>query len=495
MEPNKQKININVEGGELLLQSEEGHYAVVPAKDRSKVREMIDNNCEGCINEYIQTLPKESDYAEDGTLIPDPPDKPEGMSFGTKIKNIQWGGLKNYSGEGSFDRAYATARKNGVKTFVFDDKVYNSDMKGTPEEQMRWSGITNDQIFNRNPIQEKIFRNLIPWGYDEPIKRVEEAISQEVDDPDFPDYPEGQSRYDAWRLYMGHPQKSNTFKTSKYRPLTSKNDDKTYYSFAKNDRERSDNFENRILINLLDESLYQGISHKDKSNNEYFTDVDAIMGVMGTFKISKGKDEHGTYLSYYDKWDLNPLGLKTKLTGEISTDIGKPLEIYDRIYYRPNPKYAGPNEKSPELKKIEEEIFKVNTAWMNNETIPYPKEFENFDEYSEYLLTELERINADELKKHGPKYIRSYYSDKELLQLDPKKKDFDVLELQRELSNRGYNFPKSTKKSGDLDGTWGDETEAALLDYQSKHKVALPKAEHIGEKPTITDPETGQKIQ
>lgn len=61
--------NIEVEGGEILLQSKEGHYAVIPTKHRQKVMDMVDEGCDDCINSYIQTLPKESDYAEDGTLV------------------------------------------------------------------------------------------------------------------------------------------------------------------------------------------------------------------------------------------------------------------------------------------------------------------------------------------------------------------------------------------------------------------------------------------
>lgn len=63
------KTNIEVEGGELLLMSDEGHYAVIPAKHRQEVMDMVKDDCDNCINSYIQSLPKESDYAEDGTLI------------------------------------------------------------------------------------------------------------------------------------------------------------------------------------------------------------------------------------------------------------------------------------------------------------------------------------------------------------------------------------------------------------------------------------------
>lgn len=67
------KQNIEVEGGELLIQSKEGHYAVIPAKHRQEVMDMIKDGCDNCINNYIQTLPKDSDYAEDGSLYPEEP--------------------------------------------------------------------------------------------------------------------------------------------------------------------------------------------------------------------------------------------------------------------------------------------------------------------------------------------------------------------------------------------------------------------------------------
>ena len=63
-----------------------------------------------------------------------------------------------------------------------------------------------------------------------------------------------------------------------------------------------------------------------------------------------------------------------------------------------------------------------------------------------------------------------FFTDQQLYELDVNKKNFDILSLQKELSNRGYKLPKSTKQDGDFDGIWGDETKNALLDYQTKNK-------------------------
>jgi peptidoglycan hydrolase-like protein with peptidoglycan-binding domain len=75
-----------------------------------------------------------------------------------------------------------------------------------------------------------------------------------------------------------------------------------------------------------------------------------------------------------------------------------------------------------------------------------------------------------------------FYTDDELSKLNPDKKNFDTLALQRELNNRGYELPKSKRKEKyeDLirrdympdifDGVFGEETKQALLDWQSKNK-------------------------
>ena len=60
------KQNIEVEGGELLIMSKEGNFAVIPQKYRKEVEDMIEEGCDDCINDLISTLPKIENYEEDG---------------------------------------------------------------------------------------------------------------------------------------------------------------------------------------------------------------------------------------------------------------------------------------------------------------------------------------------------------------------------------------------------------------------------------------------
>ena len=58
--------------------------------------------------------------------------------------------------------------------------------------------------------------------------------------------------------------------------------------------------------------------------------------VLGNFKLDKGQDDHGHYISYYDDWNLNPTGVNV-LDGAIDYLGGlTPPEIYGRIYYNPD---------------------------------------------------------------------------------------------------------------------------------------------------------------
>ncbi|HRT03041.1 MAG TPA: hypothetical protein P5513_03780, partial [Candidatus Diapherotrites archaeon] len=284
--------------------------------------------------------------------------------------------------------------------------------EGTPEEQLKWSGITNNQI-GTTWIGKNLANNLFPAGYSSSdntkikkshistVKRVYNAGIKNKIEPDRFDindaieYPEDshdysmndiirfKDRVDYNNLYFGLPQKYNTKRISKYKPsITKDGAPAEYYT--------SDLIQQRLkqLLAFDDFHTYRSIQPGDISNT-------------GNYTLGSGEDDRGKYYSFYDIWDLSPFGTK----GDESMKIGKPIELYDRIYY---------------------------------------KDYET-----------------------GRKQM--YYSDKELSELDVNKKNFDTRALQIELSNRGYKLPKSTKKDGSFDGVWGDETKNALLDWQNKN--------------------------
>ncbi len=89
---------------------------------------------------------------------------------------------------------------------------------------------------------------------------------------------------------------------------------------------------------------HQGGIYPYLKSGEGKRELDNAKGVMGTFTLTEGKDEHGQYISYYDKWDLD-------MTAEGEGGLlGKPFEIYDRIYYDPNTFEAIPESQKDSSK-------------------------------------------------------------------------------------------------------------------------------------------------
>lgn len=423
----KQNMNIEAEGNELILKNKAGDYVVIPKKYRTEVQDMIKDGCHECIDALVETLPVMEDYAEDGSLLPD----------WDKVKSIlnpkNWG-VEDYTDKGDFNTAYSFARKAGKKEFMWNNKRYSTNYKGTPEQQLKETGITDERLGIQGKLENRAYKTIKPSVYDDDeigqniknfinnrnrfdtseysnlskqlieanknndLSKVKELLKKidtyngnysGLDDP----YSE-----DAWRIYLGKPQSKNTFKLSPYTPSINKNKNIVYYALP-------NNFKDELY------ELYNNKVIKEGANNEFsfsntFGENASKARVLGNFTVNKGKDDRGEYISYYDKYDLSP---KLPLVGkmEISNFVGKPFEIYDRIY----------------------------------------------------------------IKDYGDgKQKRMYYTDKELFEIDVNKKNFDTLALQRELNNRGYKLPKSTKKDGTFDGVWGDETKNALLDYRTKNK-------------------------
>ena len=411
----KYNIDVNVEGSELVLKNKAGDYVIIPKKYRLEVQDMIKDGCHSCIDKLVETLPVMEDYAQDGSLLPD----------WDKIKatlNPKNWGVPDYTEYGTRGQAYAAAKKAGEKEFMWNNKRFNTKSDMSPEQQMKVYGITDERIQGTSgvmgEIRDRIAKNILPEGsghIKSAIKAIltntpEVAISDDViptmqlfptkkdtdeymgvrRDDDYGAQSQSKGAHvDALNLVMGKPQQYNSFTTSKYHPTIIKLGNKTqYYTLS------DESFKDRIIENIdVNSKVKQVYKQKPKSrlDSEH---------VLGDFTIDFGMDDRGEYVSIYDVQDYSP-----KNRNESPLKIGKPFEIYDRIYIK------------------------------------------NY---------------GDGQKK------RMYYSDKELSELDVNKKNFDTLALQRELSNRGYKLPKSTKSDGTFDGIWGDETKAALLDYQNK---------------------------
>lgn len=120
---------------------------------------------------------------------------------------------------------------------------------------------------------------------------------------------------ELWKYALGSPDELKEFTTSKYKPSISKNKNVEYIKpiNVKFDSKDIERFLNKI------------------GDKNFAVTGDKMTGYLGDYKVSKGEDEEGKYISYYDKWNF-----KSK---RLNKFLDRTPEIYDRIYYKDNPNY------------------------------------------------------------------------------------------------------------------------------------------------------------
>ena len=140
-------------------------------------------------------------------------------------------------------------------------------------------------------------------------------------------------RKDLMSILMGTPQQFNSIEKSQYQPSNSKDPNATYYR-------------SKVTEDNLREQYNGFINHFDKLGVDKITTYNAGLedqqagneNVLGRYTVSRGVDDDGReYLSYYDKWDLQPFktssDLLTSVTDKLQDLAGmKAPEVYGRVY-------------------------------------------------------------------------------------------------------------------------------------------------------------------
>lgn len=261
-----------------------------------------------------------------------------------------------------FDTAYHNAKSYGAKTFLFDGEKYNTDYKLDPnktlaqnkQDELSEYGITSEYAQDKSPVTRNIhaginpaakygFQNIANDNLSPTMQKIKGAINsayrvgysaitgksvpnEDYNNPIVKDmatspYQETQKDYkeaqDSWNLYMGYPQKNNTFSVSQTKP---KGGTEPYYLSLN----RTPN---------LDTTDQSNVVSTTKAGNAILNNFN-----LGDYTVGKGNG----YQSYYDKWDINPFG-----SGDMPfPQVGKPLNIYGRKYAK------GGMYTSPEIDNV-----------------------------------------------------------------------------------------------------------------------------------------------
>lgn len=206
--------------------------------------------------------------------------------------------------------------------------------------------VNNKNRFD-NSEYSQLSKQLVIADKEGDTKKVDEILTQlesygenyhGKDDP----YSE-----DAWRMFLKLPQLTNTFTQSKYVPSISKNKSQAYYSMPTE-------FESELFSLYNDGTVKPGAVSESQFSSE-FSENSSRARVLGNFTINEGEDTNGKYLSYYDKYDLSPT-LPYVGQVDIPDFVGKPFEIYNRIYYRNTPE----GSKTP-INYNNSKLLKINS--------------------------------------------------------------------------------------------------------------------------------------
>ncbi len=239
--------------------------------------------------------------------------------------------------------------KTGVNSFVSGTPIQDKDLVANKE-----LFLENKPVVGRSDHNE----NLLSWII--PSDKQQGTGKNTIYYEELANYYKGNQEYP-----YKHLSKSN------YKPNKSKDKNADYMSI------NSQEFKDNIIKAFNNASVGDSRAGKSTIVNKNEVNVSYVEGLdaLGRFNIHKGSDEKGEYLSYYDKWDVSPLADK----------IGKPFEVYDRIYVKENAEqykgggfkkymHAGVKHTDPPKEKLKTGVnsFVGGTPIQDAQFMPYP---------------------------------------------------------------------------------------------------------------------------
>ena len=207
-------------------------------------------------------------------------------------------------------------------------------------------GKLNALIHPIDEVRRRLYDNVFPYAYDNAANRAFSAIFKNR-----PDESEQFSKVfyqgnqalldDLWGTYLQIPNNQRHQKRvltkSKYKPSISNKEDGLYYSAPLDKQE---------LQYIVDSGVLHG---RDK-------DAPKLLNPdFGHYTVSRGYDNKGDYVSYYDSWDLNPFRGITSISNKYANKLGlNKIEdlsfgIGPKLLYKVEIKNTFCNRKNPRM--------------------------------------------------------------------------------------------------------------------------------------------------
>ena len=239
--------------------------------------------------------------------------------------------------------------------------IYNWKENLAENINPRGYGMGLGSVYRKNFLGNQAVQRLydaIVLDKKELARQYEDEDIEESYIPYIPNYIASQAeRQDLLSLMLGQGQKHGSIEPAIYKPTDATDPDAEYVrskvteydikKFLKNPyvpgRLRGGGNKNQRGYKANKEGDYIG-DRKDIA--ELLIDIGPYGKVLGNYKLDKGVDEKGHYISYYDIWDVNPLSdeeegnvtsiMSRGLDQAIQSAVGiTPAEVYGRVYYDP----------------------------------------------------------------------------------------------------------------------------------------------------------------
>ena len=181
--------------------------------------------------------------------------------------------------------------------------------------------------------RRRVYDHVTPAGYELPISRITSALL----DPRIVDSVKYRTlrgkmsnanvlRDDLWAQYLQipHDKRHRRLFPKEYKGSTGELEKSDYApSIGKEHQEWY------RLKNLNDDDKQRIVNVARNLNIGQNKQTRVLSQFLGPHTIGRGYDDRGEYASYYDLWDLAPIGF---VGPDQSMGFGKPVPVYDRIY-------------------------------------------------------------------------------------------------------------------------------------------------------------------
>ena len=196
------------------------------------------------------------------------------------------------------------------------------------EKQIQRAVGLSTLLANKHPkktLRRRLYDNIQPVDYEGAPLRFLDGISNIKNYRD----PYNESRDKIWAEYLQIPVKDrhdNKYSLIKSNYKPDKYEEGATYYKAPSVNYYGTDYDARVESGAMERALIREGSQLLPNTHKLST----ILGSdLGTHTLAKKHDNRGTYVSYYDLWDLAPIGGHGS---DQSFGIGKPVRLYDRYY-------------------------------------------------------------------------------------------------------------------------------------------------------------------